>query len=444
MTKRFVDNLLHKDLSYAVHGAAIEVRKDFGPGHKEKLYQEAFAKELKRRGLQFEKKKAIKIYAPKNGEYIGLYRPDFIVEEKIIIETKAERFVNRDEVKRVYDYLRNSEYELAYLINFASPQLFIRRVIFTNDRKPFYGPPKDTNTKPSNTNKFLVSIGFILVLISGLRIADAAAQSIYFDGPAEVAVGQEFEVQILLDTDQPVNAYAVSATYPRDALSVVGVSQNDSIIDVWQDQPVASGSGAIEIKGGSVSPFKGEKGELLSVRLKALRPGIFEFRFGNSFLYLANGKGTKVSVVAKPLRLRVGEGHPAETLDGTVLDHEAPAMDTTPPEVELTALTPDPLNPAQKFFGFIARDSESGVRSVSYRAKAWFFWDDAHPAMNPIAVSRSVWAVSITAVDYAGNSEERLLYDWTAFAKGPVLVLGIVSAFAIFLTFRIKRRSMVT
>src|SRR3989338_8497122 len=319
MQKRIVENLLYKELSYLIHGAAIEVRKDFGAGHKEKLYQTAFANELTSRHVNFEKEKAIKIFSPKDSRYVGLYRPDFVVNDQVIVETKAEKFVSRDEIKRIYDYLRNSEYELAYLINFASPQLFIRRVIFTNDRKPFYGPPKDTNTKPSNTNKFLVSIGFILVLISGLRIADAAAQSIYFDGPAEVAVGQEFEVQILLDTDQPVNAYAVSATYPRDALSVVGVSQNDSIIDFWQDQPVASGSGAIEIKGGSVSPFKGEKGELLSVRLKALRPGIFEFRFGNSFLYLANGKGTKVSVVAKPLRLRVGEGHPPETPDGAGL-----------------------------------------------------------------------------------------------------------------------------
>ncbi|MBI2356169.1 MAG: hypothetical protein HYV13_03125 [Candidatus Doudnabacteria bacterium] len=48
---------------------------------------------------------------------------------------KAEKFVNRDEIKRIYDYLRNSKYELAYFINFASPKLYVRRIIFTNDRK---------------------------------------------------------------------------------------------------------------------------------------------------------------------------------------------------------------------------------------------------------------------------------------------------------------------
>ena len=158
MEKKIVENLLHKELSYQIHGAAIEVRKDFGPGHKEKLCQEAFAEELKRREIPFEKEKAIKIYSPKDGKCVGLYRPDFIVDKKIIIEIKAEKFVTRNEVKRIYDYLRNGQYELAYFINFASPQLFVKRIIYTNERKPFF-------------KKILASISLILVLISGISLA---------------------------------------------------------------------------------------------------------------------------------------------------------------------------------------------------------------------------------------------------------------------------------
>lgn len=132
--------LLHKELSYEVHGAAIEVRKDFGPGHKEKLYQNAFAQELDRRSINFVKEPSVEIVSPKDGQKVGLYRPDFVVDGKIIVEMKAEKFVNRDEIKRIYDYLRNSKYELAYFINFASTKLFVKRIIFTNDRKPFKTP----------------------------------------------------------------------------------------------------------------------------------------------------------------------------------------------------------------------------------------------------------------------------------------------------------------
>ncbi|HTL39279.1 MAG TPA: GxxExxY protein [Methylomirabilota bacterium] len=129
--------LLHKELSYLIHGAAIEVRKDFGPGHKEKLYQTALVQEFGRRKIQFVKEPSVNIYSPKDGQKVGLYRPDFIVDDKIIVELKAEKFVSNEELKRLYDYLRNSEYELAYLINFASSQLMVKRVIFTNNRKPF-------------------------------------------------------------------------------------------------------------------------------------------------------------------------------------------------------------------------------------------------------------------------------------------------------------------
>lgn len=127
--------LLYKDLSYSIQGIAFEIRKDFGLGHKEQIYQKAFEEELKRSNIHYEREKAVKIYSPKDGAFIGLYRPDFIIDEKIILEIKAQSFLPRVELKKIYDYLRNSKYELGYLINFASPRLFIKRVIFTNDKK---------------------------------------------------------------------------------------------------------------------------------------------------------------------------------------------------------------------------------------------------------------------------------------------------------------------
>jgi len=130
-------NLLYKDLSYQIQGAAIEVRKNFGPGHKESIYQNAFAEELKSRDIKFDKEKSIEIYSPKTGRIIGLYRPDFIMDNKIIVEIKALDPTPQKLVDQLYDYLRNSSYELGYFINFASKKLYIKRVIFTNDRKPW-------------------------------------------------------------------------------------------------------------------------------------------------------------------------------------------------------------------------------------------------------------------------------------------------------------------
>lgn len=147
VTKR-ENKILYKDLSYKIQGLAFDIRNDLGSGHKEAIYQKALANELSRADIPFEREFAIKIYS-KKGDFLGLYRPDFVIDDKIIIELKASSVVTKQEKVRIYDYLRNSEYELAYLINFASPKLYIKRYLFTNDRKPWSARPTSTKTNES-------------------------------------------------------------------------------------------------------------------------------------------------------------------------------------------------------------------------------------------------------------------------------------------------------
>lgn len=129
--------LLYEKLSYEVRGCAIEVRKNYGPGHKESLYQNAYAEELKFRDIPFTKEESIKIYSPRTGKVIGSYRPDFMIDNKIIVELKALDKIPQKMIDQLYDYLRNSEYELGFFINFGSNKLYIKRIIYSNDQKPW-------------------------------------------------------------------------------------------------------------------------------------------------------------------------------------------------------------------------------------------------------------------------------------------------------------------
>lgn len=128
--------LLYKELSYQIQGAAIEIRKQYEPGHKEVLYQRAFAEELDFRKIKFEREKPIKIYSLRTNKVIGIYQPDFIVDDKIIVEIKALPQIPKKLVDQLYDYLRNSDYELGYFINFSGPKLYIKRIIYSNVNKP--------------------------------------------------------------------------------------------------------------------------------------------------------------------------------------------------------------------------------------------------------------------------------------------------------------------
>jgi len=129
--------LLYKELSYDLQGAVIEIRKNFGSGHKEAVYQRALSEELELRSIKFDREKSIKVLSPKTGKSLGVYKPDFIIDDKIILEIKASASMPSHLVNQLYDYLRNSQYELGYLVNFSSPKLYIKRFILTNDRKPW-------------------------------------------------------------------------------------------------------------------------------------------------------------------------------------------------------------------------------------------------------------------------------------------------------------------
>jgi len=130
-------NILYKDLSYEVQGAFYEVFNKYGRGFKEGIYQKALAEEFDKRHLSFEREKRIVIHSIDTGKSLGVYVPDFLIEDKIIVEIKATDFTIRDNLKQHMSYLKAGQYEIGYLVNFGTPRLYIKRTIYTNDRKPW-------------------------------------------------------------------------------------------------------------------------------------------------------------------------------------------------------------------------------------------------------------------------------------------------------------------
>ena len=79
--------LLYKELTYPIIGAAMEVHSVLGPGYLEAVYQAALAHELTLRGIRFEQFRSLPVTC--KGASVGNYEADFVVEGKIILEIKA-------------------------------------------------------------------------------------------------------------------------------------------------------------------------------------------------------------------------------------------------------------------------------------------------------------------------------------------------------------------
>ena len=122
--------LLYEKETYKIRGSCFKVYNELGGGIKEKIIQRALCNELTSSGLIIEKEKRIDIYY--NNEKIGVYIPDIIVEKKIIVELKSKPFITNEDEKQFWGYLKNSKYQLGFLINFSPKQLSIKRFIHTN------------------------------------------------------------------------------------------------------------------------------------------------------------------------------------------------------------------------------------------------------------------------------------------------------------------------
>lgn len=123
--------LLYEELTFKVRRAIFNVYNTLGYGHKENVYQKALEKELKYLKIDFKSQENIDVVY--RGEKVGLYRPDFIIEDKIIIEIKGIEFVPKSCEVQLFHYLKSTTYKIGFLVNFGSSKLFLKRFIWTKD-----------------------------------------------------------------------------------------------------------------------------------------------------------------------------------------------------------------------------------------------------------------------------------------------------------------------
>ena len=119
--------LLHKNASFAIIGAAMEVHNTLGCGFVEPVYQEALAIEMEKRNIPFERKKELTIVY-KGNNLSKTFRADFICYDKIILELKAVSEFTDEHFAQLYSYLKASKMDLGILINFGKASLEYERI----------------------------------------------------------------------------------------------------------------------------------------------------------------------------------------------------------------------------------------------------------------------------------------------------------------------------
>jgi GxxExxY protein len=120
-------DVLYPELSYQIMRAVFEVHNQLGPGFTEDIYETALALEFKSNGIAFEQQKPTEIHY--KGQFVGIYRMDMVIEQKIILELKAVAAINSIYKAQLRSYLCATSLQLGILINFGTERVQSDRIL---------------------------------------------------------------------------------------------------------------------------------------------------------------------------------------------------------------------------------------------------------------------------------------------------------------------------
>ncbi|MBD5297091.1 MAG: GxxExxY protein [Bacteroides sp.] len=136
----------------SIIGCAFEVRRTVGRGLREKYYESALVWELRQRGHDVKRQHPIRALY-KGVEVDDCFVADILVDDKVIIETKALKSFTESEVRQLYTYLYLTGCRLGYIINFGVDDF--RTANLKTDQHPYsFGIYRVVNTRGFEAKAF--------------------------------------------------------------------------------------------------------------------------------------------------------------------------------------------------------------------------------------------------------------------------------------------------
>lgn len=123
---------LHQDITKKIIRCFYNVYNNLGFGFLEKVYENALFYELKKANLSCFSQYPIDVYY--EDLKVGNYFADIIVENKVIIELKAEAAICPQHEAQLVNYLKATDIEVGLLLNFGQEPKVVRK-IFNNHIK---------------------------------------------------------------------------------------------------------------------------------------------------------------------------------------------------------------------------------------------------------------------------------------------------------------------
>ena len=122
-----IDKVLFPELSYKICGLCFEVHNELGRFKSEKSYADFLESLLKKHKIQYYREVALAPSFIDEKERRNI--PDFIIEDKIIVDIKAKRIVTKEDYYQMKRYLISGNKQLGLIVNFRQTYLSPKRIL---------------------------------------------------------------------------------------------------------------------------------------------------------------------------------------------------------------------------------------------------------------------------------------------------------------------------
>ncbi len=119
--------ILYPELSYLIYGFCFKIHNELGRVRSERSYADALENLLKLNDIKYLREKSL--LPSFEGEANRRNIPDFIIENKIVVDLKAKIIITKEDYFQMKRYLKSSNKKLGLIVNFRQKYLYPKRVL---------------------------------------------------------------------------------------------------------------------------------------------------------------------------------------------------------------------------------------------------------------------------------------------------------------------------
>lgn len=119
----------YQEMTEKIIGCAYTVYNKMGFGYLESVYEKCLLVELKKAGLEAEAQHPINVFY--DGELVGEFFADVVVEDSVILELKSVRRAIQAHEVQLVNYLTATRKEVGLVLNFGPDKVDVKRKVRT-------------------------------------------------------------------------------------------------------------------------------------------------------------------------------------------------------------------------------------------------------------------------------------------------------------------------